>query len=155
MEDCVPSLPTQTYIIRGDGTFFNPSSQLCWDSQYYGNSSGSLLGLYTCLPQQNWDLFHFDGATGHISYNATPGLCDNGGSAPAPLPSPQQLAWMRVSLMISYDIVTSLTEVSNPRRDSCAFSSRPLPRKRWKKSFTLRSTSVLMKGNPKRVQGVR
>jgi hypothetical protein len=114
---CVPSSPQQAFELRPDGTIFSPATALCWDSQYYGNSSGSLLGLYTCLPSQRWDLFAYDDASGKIFYNATPGLCVNGGVPPPPLPTPQQLAWMdyEVSLMISYDIVTHLTEVPNPQ----------------------------------------
>jgi hypothetical protein len=41
----------------------------------------------------------------------------SGGVPPPPLPTAQQLAWMdyEVSLMVSFDIVTSLTEVPNPQ----------------------------------------
>lgn len=113
---CVGS-PAQTFAARADGTVFNPSTQLCWDSQYYGNASGSGLGLYNCYSGQTWDLFAWDGATGMIYYDATPGLCVSGGAAPPPLPTPQQLAWMsmEVALMISYDMITHLTEVPNPQ----------------------------------------
>ena len=110
--------PLQTFLPRADGTIFSPSTSLCWDSQYYGNVSGSLLGLYSCEAPQEWDLFTFDQSTGLIS-NTQNGntLCVNGGGAPPPLPTSEQLAWMdlEVSLMISYDIITQLTEVPNPQ----------------------------------------
>ena len=107
----------QQFLIRADGTIYSPSRAQCWDSQYYGNASGSGLGLYDCEAAQRWDLWAFDAASGRIFYNATAGLCVNGGSPPPPLPTPQQLAWTQkeVSLMISFDIVTSLTEVPNPQ----------------------------------------
>ena len=108
--------PLQTFVPRADGTLFSPSTGLCWDSQYYGNVSGSVLGLYECSAPQEWDLFSF--ASGRIT-NTQNGntLCVNGGGAPPPLPTPQQLAWMdsEVALMISYDIITQLTEVPNPQ----------------------------------------
>jgi hypothetical protein len=110
--------PLQTFMPRADGTIYSPSQGLCWDSQYYGNVSGSVLGLYECSAPQEWDLFSFSAATGLVT-NVQNGnsLCVNGGGAPPPLPSPQQLAWMdyEVSLMVSYDIVTQLTEVPNPQ----------------------------------------
>lgn len=117
MAPCAPALPTQAFTLHPDGTIFSPSTGQCWDSQYYGNASGSLLGLYECIPSQRWDLFAYDSATGHLLYNSTPGLCVSGGFSPPPLPTPQQLAWMgyEVSLMISYDIITHLTEVANPQ----------------------------------------
>ena len=111
------SLPTQAFTLRADGTIFSPSTGQCWDSQYYSNSTGGGLGLYTCEPGQHWDLFAYDSTTGLLTYNSTPGLCVSGGFPPPPLPTAQQLAWMdtEVSLMISFDIVTSLTEVPNPQ----------------------------------------
>jgi hypothetical protein len=119
MSDCsAAGDPLQTFVPRADGTIFSPSRSLCWDSQYYGNVSGSVLGLYECAAPQEWDLFSFSAATGWIT-NVQNGntLCVNGGGPPPPLPTPQQLAWMdyEVSLMISYDIVTQLTEVPNPQ----------------------------------------
>ena len=117
MGTCVPGSSLQTFNLRGDGTIFNPASGMCWDSQYYGNTSGSTMGLYTCDAQQLWDHFTFDSVSGNLIYGADSSLCVNGGAAPPPLPTPQQITWMdyEVSLMISYDIVTQLTEVPNPQ----------------------------------------
>ena len=99
--------------------FLPPSPHNCrpQDSQYYGNTSGSGLGLYTCLPAQQWDLFKLDPATGRIGYGAVPSLCVSGGFSPPPLPTAQQLAFMdmEISFMISYDLITQLTEVPNPQ----------------------------------------
>ena len=91
----------QQFTIRPDGTFFNPSSGLCWDSQYYGNQSGSVLGLYMCSPGQQWGMFSFNGSV--ITNVQLQTLCVNGGHAPPPFPTPEQLSWMRqdVSLMVS------------------------------------------------------
>ena len=90
----------QTFLVRPDGTFFNPSTQLCWDSQYYGNQSGSVLGLYDCFPDQLWDVFSFNGTV--ITNTQLQTMCVNGGAAPPPLPTPEQLAWIQqeVSLMV-------------------------------------------------------
>ena len=117
MQPCAAGVPEQAFALRADGTIFSPSTGLCWDAQYYSNSSGGGLGLYTCFPSQRWDIFSFSAQSGQLSYNSSAGLCVNGGFAPPPLPTPQQLAWMgyEVSLMISFDIITSLTEVPNPQ----------------------------------------
>jgi alpha-L-fucosidase len=87
------------------------------DSQYYGNASGSGLGLFTCSAPQEWDVFHFDAATGLITYGAVPSLCVSGGFVPPPIPTAQQVAFMdmEISFMISYDLITQLTEVPNPQ----------------------------------------
>ena len=119
MSTCAaPGEPLQTFALRADGTIYSPSRGLCWDCQYYGNTSGSVLGLYECAAPQEWDLFNFSAATGQIT-NVQNGntLCVNGGGPPPPLPTAQQLAWMdyEVSLMISYDMITQLTEVPNPQ----------------------------------------
>jgi len=110
--------PLQTFVPRADGTIYSPSQGLCVDSQYYGNVSGSVLGLYECFAPQEWDLFTFSAATGLIT-NVQNGntLCVNGGGAPPPAPTPEQLSWMdqEVALMISYDMITQLTEVPNPQ----------------------------------------
>ena len=110
--------PLQTFVPRADGTIFSPSTGLCWDSQYYGNATGSVLGLYACAAPQEWGLFRFSPATGQITNEQNGNvLCVNGGGPPPPLPTAQQLAWMEheVALMISYDLVTQLTEVPNPQ----------------------------------------
>lgn len=109
--------PLQTFVLDAAGTISNPSTGQCWDSQYYGNTSGSGLGLYTCYPSQQWDLFAFDNATGLLHYKAAPALCVSGGFTPPPLPTAQQIAFMdtEISLMISYDLITQLTEVPNPQ----------------------------------------
>jgi len=65
VDTCDPGSDLQLFTIRPDGTFFNPSTALCWDSQYYGNQSGSVLGLYECYADQTWDDFSFNGS--HIS----------------------------------------------------------------------------------------
>lgn len=122
METCAPGgTPDQTFVFFPNNlSVASPSRGLCWDSQYYGNSSGSLLGLYECAPNQVWDQFSYDtsNGAGHIT-NTQNGvtLCVNGGPAPVPLPSPSQLAWTRseLSLMISYDLITQLPNVSNPQ----------------------------------------
>jgi hypothetical protein len=117
MADCLPGSPLQAFEVVPGGLIRSPSLGTCWDSQYYANTSGAGLGLFTCIPNEEWDLFTLDPATGLLAYKATSGLCVSGGFAPPPIPTPQQLAWMgmEVSLMISYDIVTSLTEVPNPQ----------------------------------------
>ena len=117
MAPCESGSALQAFEMRADGTIFNPSTGLCWDSQYYGNQSGSGLGLFTCAPSELWDHFSLDAASGKIVYGVDPTLCVNGASPPPPTPTAQQLAWMdmEVSLMISYDIVTQLTEVKNPQ----------------------------------------
>lgn len=117
MAPCETGSALQAFEMRADGTIFNPSTGLCWDSQYYGNSSGSGLGLFTCMPSQLWDQFSLDVTSGKLVYGADPTLCVNGASPPPPTPTAQQSAWMdmEVSLMISYDIVTQLTEVKNPQ----------------------------------------
>jgi alpha-L-fucosidase len=123
----------QTFTLRPDGTIFNPSTNLCWDSQYYGNVSGSVLGLYTCSAPQEWDLFSYSVTTNQIT-NVQNGntLCVNGAPLPPPLPTPQQVAFIKaeVSLMISYDIVTQLTDVPNPQHfciDAGGDSNFPVP----------------------------
>lgn len=117
MSACVAGSPIQSFSVDAAGTISNPGTGLCWDSQYYGNTSGSGLGLYACSAPQEWDLFTFDAATGVISYGAVPSLCVSGGYAPPPIPTPQQVAFMdmEISFMVSYDLVTQLTEVPNPQ----------------------------------------
>ncbi len=124
--------PLQEFSIQSEGTILSPSRGLCWDSQYYGNASGSVLGLYNCFPDQEWELFTFDSGTGLITNTQVSTLCVNGGTPPPPLPTPQQLAWTRyeVSLMISYDMVTQLTEEPNPQHfciDAGGDSGFPVP----------------------------
>ena len=116
MAACVPGSPLQAFALDADGTIRSPDGR-CWDSQYYGNVSGSGLGLYTCEPAQRWDTFAWDAATGLLGYGAAPSLCVSGGFAPPPLPTAQQLAFMdaEISFMISYDLITQLTEVPNPQ----------------------------------------
>lgn len=123
----------QSFTLRPDGTIFSPSQQLCWDSQYYGNVSGSVMGLYTCLAPQEWDLFNFSSVTNQIT-NVQNGntLCVNGAPLPPPLPTAQQLAFTRaeVSLMISYDMITQITNVPNPQHfciDAGGDSNFPVP----------------------------
>ena len=117
MDVCAPASAEQTFTIRPDDTFYSASRNLCWDVQYYGNVSGSVLGLYTCHPEQEWDLFKYDSASGRITNTQLETLCVSGAAPPVPLPSPEQLAWTRgeVSLMISYDLITQLTDVPNPQ----------------------------------------
>jgi len=117
VQPCAAGLAAQAFALRADGTIFSPSTGLCWDAQYYSNSSGGGLGLYTCYPSQRWDVFSYSAASGQLAYNSSAGLCVSGGVPPPPLPTAQQLAWMdyEVSLMVSFDIITSLTEVPNPQ----------------------------------------
>ena len=118
MAPCDPSNPLQVFVFDGATSLLrNPSTGLCADVQYYGNTSGALLGLYECTPHQAWNQFVLDEASGHITNTQLTTLCVNGALPPPPLPTAQQLAWMdtEVSLMISYDLVTQLTEVPNPQ----------------------------------------
>jgi hypothetical protein len=113
-DECAPAAPTQTFTIRADGTFFNAATGLCWDSQYYGNVSGATLGLYTCS-EESWGTFAYSAATSRITNTQLTTLCVNGGGAPVPAPTKEQLAWMdnEISLMISYDMITQLPDVPN------------------------------------------
>jgi len=117
MSACEAGSPLQSFVLDAAGTISNPSTKFCWDSQFYGNASGSGLGLFTCSAPQEWDVFHFDAATGLITYGAVPSLCVSGGFVPPPIPTAQQVAFMdmEISFMISYDLITQLTEVPNPQ----------------------------------------
>ena len=123
----------QMFQSRSDGTIYSSSQNLCWDSQYYGNVSGSVLGLYECSAPEEWDLFTYSTVTNHIT-NVQNGntLCVNGAPLPPPLPTSQQLAYIKaeVSLMISYDMITQLTNVPNPQHfciDAGGDSNFPVP----------------------------
>lgn len=107
----------QLYTLRNDGTIFNPTTALCMDVQYYGNTTGSVLGLYTCYPDQAWDLFQYNSTNGLLTNTQINTLCVSGGAMPIVIPSPAQLEWMdkEISLMISYDLITQLTDVPNPQ----------------------------------------
>jgi len=85
------------------------------------------------LAPQAWDLFNFSSVTNQIT-NVQNGntLCVNGAPLPPPLPTAQQLAFTRaeVSLMISYDMITQLTDVPNPQHfciDAGGDSNFPVP----------------------------
>lgn len=116
MAPCAADDPLQQYELRSDRSVYNQATQLCMDVQYYGASVGSVLGLYQCYPQ-NWDRFAFDAATGLLTNTQNTTLCVSGGALPPVIPTPQQLAWMQseISLMISYDLITQLTDVPNPQ----------------------------------------
>jgi hypothetical protein len=117
MAPCAAGDPLQALTLRADGTVFNAATGLCMDVQYYGNTSGSVLGLYTCYPGDGWDTFAYDAGSGRLTNTQAETLCVSGGPPPPPLPTPQQLAWMatEVSLMVSYDLITQLTDVPNPQ----------------------------------------
>jgi hypothetical protein len=124
-----PDDRSQDLALRPDGTIFNAATGLCVDVQYYGNTSGSVLGLYQCYPGQAWDVFTYAAATGEL---ATEGFCVSGGPPPPALPTPEQLAWMdtEISLMISFDMITLLTDVPNPQHfciNAGGDSNFPLP----------------------------
>jgi alpha-L-fucosidase len=119
MSDCISGGDdTQSFFFNSsNGLVTNPNS-LCWDIQYYGNASGSVLGLYTCDTNQAWNQFIFNASSGFIT-NTQNGVtqCVNGGLPPLPIPTAYQLAWTRteVSVMISYDLITQLPDVPNPQ----------------------------------------
>lgn len=120
---CVPGEPSQQFSWdAGTGIVSAPAfDQHCWDVQYYGNSSFATLGLCTVCSPMSWNVFTFDAGTGQIFQNGSgngTGLCvDAGTLPPPPVPTPQQLAWLRgeVGAMISYDLITQLTNESNPQ----------------------------------------
>ena len=110
--------PAQTFSVRSDGTIFSPAENLCWDSQYYANTSGAGVGLYACHPEAGWGRFSYSraGAGGRLTNTQVDTLCVDGALA-LPTPTPQQLQWTRyeVALMISYDMITQLPDVPNPQ----------------------------------------
>lgn len=112
---CGAPSAAQLFLPRADGTLYHPSTELCWDVQYYGNTSGSVLGLYKCSAPQEWGVFDFNNATGRITNTQQTTMCVNGGGTPIPIPTPEQLSWMDqdISLMISYDLITQMPEVPN------------------------------------------
>ena len=112
---CVAGAASQLFTVRADGTLYHVQTELCWDAQYYGNATGTGLGLYGCT-QEAWGRFSFNAAAGQITNTQLQTLCVNG-AAFIPLPTPQQLAWTRyeVALMISYDMITQLPDVPNPQ----------------------------------------
>ena len=81
----------QTFTIRADGTFYAPAQGTCFDVQYYGNVTGSVLGLYECHAEQAWGVFAYSRAARRITNTQREMLCVNGAGAPAPLPSAEQL----------------------------------------------------------------
>lgn len=107
---------SQAFAARADGTLWHAQTGLCWDAQYYGNVSGTGLGLYACTAGQAWGRFAWEAAAARITNTQVQALCVNGAPSP-PTPTPQQLAWTRteVALMISYDLITQLPDVPNPQ----------------------------------------
>lgn len=110
----VPGTGTQTFTPRADGTLFNAPTGLCWDVQYYGNTSGSLLGLYECT-NEAWGIFVYNSTSSRITNTQLTTLCVSSAPAPLPLPTPEQLAWLDndMSLMISYDLITQMPDEPN------------------------------------------
>ena len=109
--------PAQSFTLRASaGTIYSAAEGLCWDAQYYGNTSGAGLGMYGCT-SESWGRFLWDAAAARITNTQLAELCVSGAPPPPPLPTAAQLAWTRseVSLMISFDMITMLTEVPNPQ----------------------------------------